>query len=321
MPKVTVVMANYNAEQFIAESIKSVINQTFDDWELIVVDDCSTDDSIRVVEAFDDARVKLLKNDFNMGPHLSRNRAFEIAEGDYIAILDSDDIMLKNKLRKQVKYLETHRDCDILHTAVYYFGEKRGLSFVRVGDKSIKRTLFIGCPICNSTVMWRRSLNLKYDEEFSRAEDYNMWLKNMDKKFHGMNTPLIKRRIHKEQISFGYGLTQQLSDKVNGDTIRKYFPELSQDDISLFERGRVGVLDNDELLKLDNLLYTMVQNAKNDFLMYIGINKAFSHMLIKCMQRSVGNINVVPRGTIYGKRYGFCLLDRILYRFAKFRAR
>ncbi len=320
MPKVSIIMANYNAEEYIAESIRSVLNQTYKDLELIIVDDCSTDSSVSVVKQFDDPRIKLHQNSVNSGPHISRNNALNIATGEYITILDSDDLMLKNKLKKQIDYLEKNKNCDILHSALFLFGEKKGITFIRTKDKLIRGTLFIGCPICNSTVMWRASLGLRYDESLPRAEDYNMWVQNIDKQFGGIGIPLVKRRIHKAQISSGYGLTQQLSDKINAELITKYFPELNEDDIALFEKGRARVFsDNDEFSKFDALVLNMVQNYKDPFLKSLDIERVFSHMIIKCMQRSLGAVTISPKDTLYGKKYGFSFLDKVFYGISKLR--
>ena len=99
---VSIVMPNYNCEKFVEETIKSVINQTYSNWELLFVDDCSTDNSVAIVEGFNDSRIRILKNEKNSGAAVSRNYALREAKGDYIAFLDSDDIWLPEKLEKQI---------------------------------------------------------------------------------------------------------------------------------------------------------------------------------------------------------------------------
>src|SRR5574344_1834201 len=95
---VSVIMPSYNTAQYIAESINSVINQTYQEWELIIVDDCSTDDTDEVVKSFHDKRIRYLKNDKNSGAAVSRNRALREAKGRWIAFLDSDDLWKPQKL-------------------------------------------------------------------------------------------------------------------------------------------------------------------------------------------------------------------------------
>lgn len=104
--KVSIIMASYNTAQFITETIQSVINQTYSDWELIIVDDCSTDDTEKIVSSFDDPRIYFYKNSSNRGAAVSRNRAIKLAIGEYIAILDSDDVWLPEKLEKQVSFMK-----------------------------------------------------------------------------------------------------------------------------------------------------------------------------------------------------------------------
>ena len=102
---VSVIMPSWNTERFIANSIQSVINQTYRNWELIIVDDCSTDDTDSVVAGFSDERIKYLKNEKNCGAALTRNRALREAKGEWIAFLDSDDLWMPDKLEKQIAFM------------------------------------------------------------------------------------------------------------------------------------------------------------------------------------------------------------------------
>ena len=103
---VSVIMPSYNTARFIGNSIKSVLNQTYTNWELIIVDDCSTDNTDEVVENFKDKRIKFFKNKKNYGAAFSRNRALKLAEGRWIAFLDSDDLWVNTKLEKQISFMK-----------------------------------------------------------------------------------------------------------------------------------------------------------------------------------------------------------------------
>lgn len=106
---VSIIMPSWNTAQFIAESIQSVINQTYKNWELLIVDDCSTDDTDNIVEPFlTDARIKYFKNEKNSGAALTRNRAMREAKGEWIAFLDSDDLWMPEKLEKQIRFMNEH---------------------------------------------------------------------------------------------------------------------------------------------------------------------------------------------------------------------
>ena len=103
---VSIIMPSYNTAKFIAETIDSVLAQTYSNWELIIVDDCSKDDTDAVVAAYTDPRIHYLKNETNSGAALSRNRALREAKGRWIAFLDSDDLWLPEKLEKQIAFME-----------------------------------------------------------------------------------------------------------------------------------------------------------------------------------------------------------------------
>lgn len=103
---VSVIMPSWNTGKFIAESIQSVINQTYKNWELIIVDDCSTDNTDEIVGKFTDIRIKYLKNEKNSGAALTRNRALREAKGEWIAFLDSDDLWKPEKLEHQLKFMK-----------------------------------------------------------------------------------------------------------------------------------------------------------------------------------------------------------------------
>lgn len=106
---VSIIMPSWNTAQFIAESIQSVIDQTYQNWELIIVDDCSTDNTDKIVEPFlKDSRIKYLHNEKNCGAALTRNKAMREARGEWIAFLDSDDLWMPDKLEKQIKFMKEH---------------------------------------------------------------------------------------------------------------------------------------------------------------------------------------------------------------------
>ena len=121
MPSVSVIMAAYNAADHLAASIQAVLDQTFTDFELIIIDDASTDATPEIIAQFDDARIVALRNAANLNAAGARNRGLEVAQGKYIAIADSDDICLPHRLEKQVAYLEAHPQVGVLgHTVPHH---------------------------------------------------------------------------------------------------------------------------------------------------------------------------------------------------------
>ena len=136
---VSIIMPSYNTGKFIKETINSVLNQTYNNWELIIVDDCSTDDTEEIVNAIKDNRIKFLKNSTNSGAAISRNKAIKEAKGKWIAFLDSDDLWKKEKLEKQIRFMEeNHYDFSYTnYTEIDEEGNEKGIKIT--GPKKIKK--------------------------------------------------------------------------------------------------------------------------------------------------------------------------------------
>lgn len=176
---VSVIMPSYNTADYIADSIGSVLNQTYANWELIIVDDCSNDNTDEIVSQFDDKRIRYLKNDKNSGAAVSRNRALREAKGKWIAFLDSDDLWTNDKLEKQVRFMEEN---SYLFSYTNYIetdsaGNKTGVKVT--GPKHITK-----CGMYN--YCWPGCLTVMYDAEkigliqiadIKKNNDYAMWLK------------------------------------------------------------------------------------------------------------------------------------------------
>ena len=179
---VSVIMPSYNTADYIAESIKSVICQTYSDWELIIVDDCSTDDTDTVVSSFKDERIRYLKNETNSGAAVSRNRALREAKGKYIAFLDSDDIWDSQKLEKQIKFIKEHNyafiycDYRICLNGVWE-------NVIRTAPNKVnKRKIYDYCYFSTITVMYdAEKVGLIQIADLKKNNDYAMWLQALSK--------------------------------------------------------------------------------------------------------------------------------------------
>lgn len=177
---VSIIMPSFNTGKYIAETIQSVLNQTYKNWELIIVDDCSTDDTDVVVCQFiKDERIRCFKNDHNSGAAVSRNRALREAKGKWIAFLDSDDLWLPNKLEKQVSFMKKKG---------YYFtytnyseidvnGKPNGI--IVTGPKKITKTGFFNyCwPGCLTVMYDAEHIGLIQIADIKKNNDYAIWLK------------------------------------------------------------------------------------------------------------------------------------------------
>jgi len=175
---VSVIMPSYNTAKFIGESIKSVLAQTYTNWELIIVDDCSTDDTDRVVAEFTDPRIRYLKNEKNSGAAVSRNYALREARGKWIAFLDSDDLWLPEKLEKQIAFME-EKGCHFSYTAHGAIDEaSNSLGVHTTGPRRITNAgMILYCwPGC-LTVMYDAALvGTVQIADIKKNNDYAMWL-------------------------------------------------------------------------------------------------------------------------------------------------
>lgn len=201
---VSIIMPSYNTGKFIAETINSVLAQTYTNWELIIVDDCSTDNTDEVVAGFCDERIRYIKNEKNSGAAVSRNRALREAKGKWIAFLDSDDLWLPQKLEKQIAFM-TENGYGFSYTQYSEVDEStKPLGITVSGPKRItKRGMYRYCwPGC-LTVMYDADLvGLIQIEDIRKNNDYAMWLK-VGKKAdcYLLNEKLAKYRIRSGSIS------------------------------------------------------------------------------------------------------------------------
>lgn len=182
-PKVTVIMTTYNSEKYLHEAIDSIINQTFSDFEFIIIDDESTDSTLDIIKSYLDPRIKLIVNPDRRGVAYARKIALEMARGEYIAVLDSDDIAYSNRLQLQVDYLIQHPYVHLLGSA-YEIIDKDGVLLHTYNPPTdsldIRWALLFKNVIGHSTVMFKRNVALKlggYDPQFLVAEDFDLWVR------------------------------------------------------------------------------------------------------------------------------------------------
>ncbi len=180
---VSIIMPSYNTAKFISETITSVLAQTYPNWELIIVDDCSTDDTDAVIRPYlADDRIRYIKNEKNSGAAVSRNRALREAKGKWIAFLDSDDLWLPEKLEKQIAFMEKNR---YAFTYTDYRIRLNGtwLPYIYTGPSVVnRRKMYNYCYFSTITVMYdREKIGLVQIEDLRKNNDYAMWLQIIEK--------------------------------------------------------------------------------------------------------------------------------------------
>ena len=179
---VSIIMPSYNTAKYISDSIESVMTQTYTNWELIIVDDCSTDNSLEIIRSFNDKRIIILQNEKNSGAAISRNYALREAKGKWIAFLDSDDTWAPEKLEKQIRFMQDN-NYSFTFTDYRICLNGEWMPYINTGPNVInKRKLYDYCYFSTITVMYEREkVGLIQIADLRKNNDYAMWLQAIDK--------------------------------------------------------------------------------------------------------------------------------------------
>jgi len=206
-PRVTVLMPVYNGENFLREAVQSILGQTFTDFEILIINDGSSDRSAGIMESFDDPRIRLVHNERNIGLIATLNKGFDLARGEFVARMDCDDISRPQRLGKQAAFLAAHPDIGVCGTWFRKFGAQ-GSKVVRweTEPDAVRAAMLFSCSLAHPTVMLRReafvSRMLYYDAAYPHAEDYELWVRAMA--FMDVaNLPevLLDYRVHPDQVT------------------------------------------------------------------------------------------------------------------------
>ena len=203
MPKISVIMPAYNAEKYIKEAIDSILAQTFSDFEFIILDDGSTDGTAEIVRSYSDKRIRFVQNEHNLGIANTLNRGLDLAQGEYIARMDADDISLPERFEKQVSFMDKHPKTAVCATAIQCFGARNEQRIFSESASDLNIDLLFGCCFAHPSVMMRASdIGNGYDPAFDKMEDYELWCrvaKNHD--LASLPEILLKYRIHPGQVT------------------------------------------------------------------------------------------------------------------------
>lgn len=205
LPKISVLMPVYNCELYIKEAVESILNQTFDDFEFLIIDDASTDDTVNIIKKYTDSRIQLIEKPINTGLTHSLNYGLNIAKGDFIARMDGDDISVLQRFKKQIDFLDANPDVVLCGSFFSIIGTN-DVIIVPEDYESIKLTMLKRCCIGHPTVMMRKAIfdkySLNYDVTKEPAEDYDLWIKLLDKgEIYNIQEVLLYYRLHISQVS------------------------------------------------------------------------------------------------------------------------
>jgi glycosyltransferase involved in cell wall biosynthesis len=272
-PKVSILMPVYNVQDYVAEAIESILNQTFTNFELIVLDDFSTDNTAVIARSYLDKRIIYHLNESNLGLANNLNVGLRMAKGEYIARMDGDDISLPSRLEVQTYFLDNHPDIDLCSCALEMFGQETQVWIRESNPEQVKITMLFYSPVLHATSVFRKEsflkYNLYYNQDAFPAEDYELWSRAV---FYCqlVNIPdiLYKYRIHGVQVTKTDDRREEKVHQIRLNYLKNALPYLSESDANLFierfiEKNGITV----ETVKSLKSIYRIVihANKKNSF--------------------------------------------------------
>jgi glycosyltransferase involved in cell wall biosynthesis len=283
IPKVSVIMPVYNGEKFLRDAVESILNQTFSDFELIVINDGSSDSSVQIITSYTDPRIVFINNDSNMGLPYVRNQGVDVSRGEYIAWLDCDDTSMLDRLEKQERLLDENPQIGVCGAWVKIIGGGSEIIAQYPSDPEYVRAslLFNNC-LANSTVMMRaactRDIGLRFDPSHHLSQDYGLWVR-IPRPWQITNLPevLTIYRLHENQVTevhkqkqldiswqiqkwrlLELGILPTEKERILHMSLSGFIQNTFEDPDKLFEAS-------DYLIKLDNLNHKYKIYDKKNF--------------------------------------------------------
>jgi len=247
-PRVTVLMPVYNGLPYLRAAIESVLRQTLSDFEFLIIDDASTDDSSECIESYRDPRIRVVRNDKNLGTSGSMNRGIELARAEYVARIDQDDVCLPKRIEQQLAYLEARPDLAIVCSWEYEIdslGRKtRNWRRKLDGYGSFLGYLIVGkCPIWHPSIMFRRQVVMEvggYNHSYSPAEDFELTMRLAMHRHNGGVVPefLLMQRQHESRQSVQREAAQwAMTETVHAEMIAKFYQGSAAEPLGQFLRA------------------------------------------------------------------------------------
>ena len=207
-PEISVIMPVFNSSKYLKEAIQSILDQSFENFEFIILNDNSTDESLKIIKEFQliDKRIVLINKTENFGPSLLRNEGIEIAKAEFIAFMDADDVAVSQRFIKQIEVLKNNNDIGLCGSWFKLFGENIEDQIIKHYEfhDDLKINFLLECYIGNPTVMFKKSLlkDLRFKNEFRVMGDYELWARFIHTtKFYNIQQVLVNYRWHQDNIT------------------------------------------------------------------------------------------------------------------------
>lgn len=297
-PLVSIIMPVFNSERYLKLAIDSILDQTYENIELLIVDDGSTDKSVQIIRSFNSSKIRFFQNEKNIGVSATRNKMINLSKGKYIALMDSDDISPKYRIEKQVNFLENNIQYGLIGGHYERFNDERFFKKSKVHKHSLiqeenqVKLNFLG-SIAAPTAMFRASIvkinNLYFDVNLKIAEDYDFWRKiGLFTKVTNINEVLIYYRKHsnntmnKKELAYVYTVI----------AIRKSFDNLGIQTFDIFSKNQ-KIIDINSFFKLIDSLEIFLENNKisNNF-NQIYLENSVTEMIVWFYKANLLNLGI-----------------------------
>ena len=288
--KVTVFIPAYNREKYIGEAIESILAQSYTNFEILLIDDGSTDGTIDIMHSFSDSRLRIIRNETNLGIPRTRNKGIEHARGEFIAMLDSDDRAFPTRLEKQVNFLEAHHDFAQVGSWCRMMDQQgqplKKIKRQPILPEDVDVQLLFRCSLSNRSIMARTRILREYGyrNDYPRCQDYDLHMR-LAKKYKLGNLPecLVYGRIHPEQIT---GQTFDLGNAKKREIVRGQLTELG---MRFSETDLDPHLTLSRMRKLDFVPdFQYIQWAENWLLQLLEANKRTHRYSQNALETAVG---------------------------------
>lgn len=270
-PRISVIMAVYNGEKYLKESIDSILCQTFNNFEFIIINDNSTDKTEKIIESYNDPRILLKKNDINLGLSASLNIGIKLAKGEFIARMDADDISLPQRFEKQLNFLDNNPEIALCGTNIIKFNNNKKIQEkFPTNPEEIKCGLLLSNPFAHPSVMIRKSIFDKYNlsyPQYKNAQDFALWAEIAKyEKMSNLDEFLLLYRLHSLQTS------KNNKQQVFEEVVLKQYKNINfvpaQEELELnFLINRKKYSNNKEFLIKVNKFFSKIikYNSKNPY--------------------------------------------------------
>ena len=238
-PRVSILFPVYKTAAYLKEAVDSILSQTFKDFELIVLNDCSPDNAEKILDAYNDPRIVRYRGEKNVGLGNVLNVGISMARGEFIARMDSDDISLPERLSFQVDYLDSNPEIDLVSVGMKEFGDSNATILYNNETEQIKFNALFYSPILHASSMWRKKSfeGLFYNQSFVPSEDYDLWTRALVKGVKMRNVPKVLYLYRKFDGQATSNITSEKWDVANALYIQAVFPGLDYERVNAWSQS------------------------------------------------------------------------------------